>query len=143
MQRVTCAALLIVATGAIAGWSSPATAQIAGPRQRRSSYGYRPFTYQPARPAFSPYLQLSRREQGQILPSYQTFVQPRVQARQFQRQQTANVQQLQRSLHQVQQSQGQIQELGNIPTGVGAGFRNGGAFYRTSGQFFQTHRPRR
>ena len=121
------------------GMDEPVGAQIIGPSRPYSSRSY---SYQPARSTFSPYLQLSRRESGQILPSYQTFVQPRIQAQQFRRQQQSNTQALQQGLQQVQQAQ--QQPGGSIATGIGSGFRNSHQqYYRNSVPYFLTHRPRR
>lgn len=138
MSRIRVLSALFLVS-AILGVDRPAGAQIARPARPYSSRSY---SYQPARSTLSPYLQLSRRDGGQILPSFQTFVQPQIQAQQFRRQQESNTQVLQQDLQQVQQAQ-QQQPGGSIATGIGSGFRNSQQYYRTSVPFFLTHRPRR
>ena len=140
MSRIRLLSALFLAS-AILGVDRPAGAQIARPARPYSSRSY---SYRPARSTLSPYLQLSRRDGGQILPSFQTFVQPQIQAQQFRRQQESNTQVLQQGLQQVQEAQqSQQQTGGSIATGIGSGFRNSQQYYRTSVPFFQTHRPRR
>lgn len=93
-------------------------------------------SYQPSHAKFSPYLQLFRTDPGQILPSYQAYVVPRIEARRFKRQQETHVRQLDRGLREVR-------ELEVAPTGVAGQFRNSGQFFRTSPAYYQTHRRRR
>jgi hypothetical protein len=83
--------------------------------------------YQPARPTISPYLYLTKPQQGP-LPNYQTYVQPlKNQAQTNQMQQT--------QLTQLQQSQEQLQltqtngAAGVAPTGVGSAFNSLSHYY--------------
>ena len=137
-------ALLIVSV--VLGMPRPVQAQLRSSTRPYAgrSYSARSGTYQPARQTFSPYLQLSRQDRGQLLPSYQNFVQPLVQERQFRDQQVTRTQFLQQGLQQIEQTQRQLQDQrqGGIPTGIGSGFRNNEQYYRNSVPFFRTHRPR-
>ena len=122
---------VVLAVGALIGGPSVAEAQ--RPYSNSSSY-------QPTRPTMSPYLQLFRTDPGQILPSYQNFVQPRVQAREFRRQQEGNVQNLRQGLRQVQHS-GQLENTsGTIQSGIGSGFQTSRQYFRGHSSFFGTHR---
>jgi hypothetical protein len=94
-----------------------------------------PRSYQPSRPTFSPYLNLLRRDIGQILPSYQAFVVPRIRELEFRDQQQSNVQQLERGLREVR-------EVQSIATGVSGSFGNEARFFRTSPSRFRTHLQR-
>jgi hypothetical protein len=118
---------VVLAVGTLVGGTSVAEAQ--RPYSNSSSY-------QPTRPTLSPYLQLFRTDPGQILPSYQNFVQPRVQAREFRRQQDGNVQ----NLRQVQQA-GQLENTGGtIQSGIGSGFQTSRQYFRGHSSYFGTHR---
>ena len=128
MSRATVLSLALAAASFGLSWTSPVSAQ--GPREG---------TYRPANPSFSPYLDLLRRDRGQVLPSYQQFVRPGMEQRRFDRQQEAGLRLLDRDLRQVQRAQEAVQ----IPTGVGAGFRVGAQYFRNSPLYFQTHRERR
>jgi membrane-anchored protein YejM (alkaline phosphatase superfamily) len=122
-----CAAL---AVGTLIGWPGDAVAQ----RPNSNS------SYRPSRPTLSPYLQLFRRDPGQILPSYQNFVQPQFEARDFRRQQERNVQNLQRGLNQVQQT-GQLEHTsGTIQSGIGSTFQTHSQYFRSHSSNFRTHR---
>ena len=97
--------------------------------------------YRPTRPTLSPYLQLFRTDPGQILPSYQNFVQPRVEAREFRRQQQGNVQNLQQGLQRVQQQSQQLPSTsGTIQSGIGSGFQTSRQYFGGHQSFFGTHR---
>ena len=96
--------------------------------------------YRPTRPTLSPYLQLFRTDPGQILPSYQNFVQPRVEARQFRRMQEGNVQNLQQGLQQVEQSQQFPSTSGTIQSGIGSGFQTNRQYFGGHRAYFGTHR---
>lgn len=94
-----------------------------------------PARYQPSKPIFSPYLNLLRRDPGQILPSYQAYVLPRIQSRQFRQQQVTEVRRLDNGLRQVRQGE-------SIPTGVSGQFGNKQRFFGTSPAYFRTHQRR-
>ena len=133
----------VLAVGTLIGGPGAAEAQ----RPSSNSSSYRPqrpssssSSYRPGRPTLSPYLQLFRSDPGQILPSYQTFVQPRVEARKLRRMQDRNVQNLQQGLRQVQQSQQFQGTSGTIPSGIGSGFQTHNQHFRGHSQFFRTHR---
>jgi membrane-anchored protein YejM (alkaline phosphatase superfamily) len=124
---ILCAAL---AVGTLIGWSGNAVAQ-------------RPYSnssYRPRRPTLSPYLQLFRTDPGQILPSYQNFVQPRIETRDFRQQQERDVQNLQSGLNQVQHA-GQLQHTsGTIQSGIGSTFQTHSQYFRSHSSNFRTHR---
>jgi hypothetical protein len=130
----------VLAIAALIGGPGAAEAQ----RPSSNSSSYRPerrsSSYRPGRPTLSPYLQLFRSDPGQILPSYQTFVQPRVEARKLRRLQDRNVQNLQQGLRQVQQSQQFQNTSGTIQSGIGSGFQTHSQHFRIHSQFFRTHR---
>jgi hypothetical protein len=121
----------VLAVGTLIGGPSAAEAQ----RSYSNSSSYRP-----KRATLSPYLQLFRSDPGQILPSYQTFVQPRVEARKRRRVQDRNVQDLRQGLQQVQQAQQFQHTSGSIQSGIGSGFRTSSQHFRTHSQFFGTRR---
>jgi hypothetical protein len=121
----------VLAVGTFVGGTSAAEAQ----RPHSNSSAYRP-----RRPTLSPYLQLFRTDPGQILPSYQNFVQPRVEAREFRRAQKGNVQNLRHGLQQVQQSQQLQNTSGTIQSGIGSGFHTSRQYFGGHSPFFGTHR---
>ena len=130
----------VLAIAALIGGPGAAEAQ----RPSSNSSSYRPqrrsSSYQPGRPTLSPYLQLFRSDPGQILPSYQTFVQPRVEARKRRRVQDRNVQDLRQGLQQVQQVQQFQHTSGSIQSGIGSGFRTHSQHFRSHSQFFGSRR---
>jgi len=88
-------------------------------------------SFQPSRPTFSPYLDLFRTNPGQILPSYQTYVVPQIEARRFKQQQESHIRRLDTGLRQVEQ-------VKVVPTGVASEFRNSNRFFRTAPTYFRT-----
>ncbi|MFV2069254.1 MAG: hypothetical protein ACC645_19995 [Pirellulales bacterium] len=92
-------------------------------------------SYQPSRPKFSPYLDLLRSDPGQILPSYQAYVVPRIEVRRFKQQQESNIRRIDTRLQQARRQEA-------VPTGIASEFRNNDRFFRTSPTYFRTHRPR-
>jgi hypothetical protein len=130
----------VLAIAALIGGPGAAEAQRPSSNSSSSRPQRRSSSYRPGRPTLSPYLQLFRSDPGQILPSYQTFVQPRVEARKLRRLQDRNVQNLQQGLRQVQQSQQFQNTSGTIQSGIGSGFQTHSQHFRIHSQFFRTHR---
>jgi len=91
-------------------------------------------SYQPSRPALSPYLYLTRPNVGPF-PNYQAFVQPTQNQLQINQLQQSQVTQLQQNQQQLQQSQEKLQQLGPAqmaPTGTGSSFNSLSHFYSSS-----------
>jgi len=95
----------------------------------------RPTYYTPRRPTLSPYLELTRPQQGP-LPNYHQFVRPRQQVlREFQ-QNEQQIRLLQREINQQQQQSpttGRVAPSSAAPTGGGATFFNYSHFYPVLG----------
>ena len=105
-------------------------------------------SYSPARPTLSPYLYLTRQQNGPF-PNYQTFVQPAQQQQQINRTQSLNINGLQQTqqsqqlqIDQTQQQQQQQQQFSNkqtqgmkiipssvAPTGIGGTYNNLSHYY--------------
>lgn len=104
-------------------------------------------SYTPSRPTLSPYLYLTRQQNGPF-PNYQTFVQPAQQQQQINRTQQANIDdiqmtqqnqqlQLQQGSQPTQQQQQAPQGMKIVPssvapTGVGASYNNLSHYYGSS-----------
>jgi hypothetical protein len=91
-------------------------------------------SYQPSRPALSPYLYLTRPNVGPF-PNYQAFVQPTQNQLQINQVQQSQVTQLQQNQQQLQQTQQKLQQLGPAqmaPTGTGSSFNSLSHFYSSS-----------
>ena len=91
-------------------------------------------SYQPSRPALSPYLYLTRPNVGPF-PNYQAFVQPTQNQLQINQLQQSQVTQLQQNQQQLQQAQEKLQQLGPAqmaPTGTGSSFNSLSHFYSSS-----------
>jgi len=91
-------------------------------------------SYQPSRPALSPYLYLTRPNVGPF-PNYQAFVQPTQNQLQLNQLQQSQVTQLQQNQQQLQQSQEKLQQLSPAqmaPTGTGSSFNSLSHFYSSS-----------
>ncbi len=102
-------------------------------------------SYTPSKPTLSPYLWLTRPNNGP-LPNYQTFVQPLKNQAQIDSNQQYDIQDLQQGQQQQtqqqlqfqqqsaqQQSQWKITPPAVAPTGIAAGFNNLGGYYGGSG----------
>ena len=91
-------------------------------------------SYQPSRPALSPYLYLTRPNVGPF-PNYQAFVQPTQNQLQINQVQQSQVTQLQQNQQQLQQTQQKLQQLGPAqmaPTGTGSSFNSLSHYYSSS-----------
>jgi hypothetical protein len=91
-------------------------------------------SYQPSRPALSPYLYLTRPNVGPF-PNYQAFVQPTQNQLQVNQLQQSQVTQLQQNQQQLQQAQEKLRQSGPAqmaPTGTGSSFNSLSHFYSSS-----------
>ena len=91
-------------------------------------------SYQPSRPALSPYLYLTRPNVGPF-PNYQAFVQPTQNQLQINQLQQTQVTQLQQNQQQLQDAQEKLQKMGPAQmasTGTGSSFNSLSHFYSSS-----------
>ena len=93
-------------------------------------------SYSPSRPTLSPYLYLTRPQEGPF-PNYQTFVQPLKNQIQTNQTQQLQIQQLQQSQQQLQQQQYGAANV--APTGIGAGYNTLSHYYPGLGAGTGTH----
>ena len=100
--------------------------QAASAQQPRRSYT----PYRPSTPTISPYLDLFRRNTGD-LPNYHTFVRPKLQTRAAFQQQAGQFRSLQRQLGGLQRQFSSLENPHVSPTGIGGGFMNFSHFYST------------